>query len=512
MMKLWHTAVGLVKRTLAYSDQAVVSGTNFLVGIILARALGMDAYGTFVLGWMGVLFASSLQQAIILNPLYTLLPKKSHESQDASFENVIASEERTKQSQESERLPRGVHAERSRSVRNDEASQFKGGIVAMQIALTVLTVIIGYASIPVLRHYLPEHVSEGFLIVLPLVMGAFVTQDFLRRMLFVEGKANMALVGDIVAYGLQLPILGLIWMQGTLSLEIALIVIGSCFTISTIVNLVTLRFEPITLINQLTINSALQTLRECWEFAKYLVATSLLQWFSGNAFIVVAGGIVGPAAVGAVRIAQNVMGVLHVLFLAMENTVPIKAAVLLKEQGEAGMMDFFRKVTANAGLITIGLAGSVAVFAKPILGFLYGEAYINYNDVLAAFAALYLLIFLGTVLRFVIRTIEKNQFIFITYLLTTIFSVIGAQPIVETYGVYGILLGLFGVHAITLIGFIISLWSEIKLMFGVTTEERTTPSLRATPPFQEGSSLRAETLPLERGSTTKWGGGQLQKS
>ena len=436
MMKLWHTAVGLIKRTFAYSDQAVVSGTNFLVGIILARALGMDAYGTFVLGWMGVLFASSLQQAIILNPLYTLLPKKSEE----------------------------------------EKNHFKGGIVAMQISLTVLTVIIGYASIPLLRHYLPEHVSEGFLMALPMVMGAFVTQDFLRRMLFVEGKANMALVGDIVAYGLQLPILGLIWMKGSLSLEVALIVIGSCFLASTIFNLATLRFQPVQDLRLCTKDSILNTLSECWNFAKYLVATSLLQWFSGNAFIVVAGGIVGPAAVGAVRIAQNVMGVLHVLFLAMENTVPIKAAVLLKEQGEAGMMDFFRKVTANSGLITIALAGSVAVFAKPILGFLYGEAYINYDDVLAAFSALYVLIFLGTVLRFVIRTIEKNQFIFITYVLTTIFSVIGAQPIVEAYGVYGILLGLFGVHAITLIVFTISLRSELLLMFRPQTEISIQPS------------------------------------
>lgn len=455
-MKAWYTVARIVKKTFAYSDQAVVSGTNFLVGIMLARTLGMDAYGTFVLGWMAVLFASSIQQAIILNPLYTLLPKKSSES------NLIASEERTKQSQDSGRL---LH-----SVRNDEAEKFKGGIVAMQLALTVLTIIVGYASIPAIRYYLPSETSTEFLIALPLVMGAYVTQDFLRRMLFVEGKANMALVGDIVAYGFQIPILGALWFTGMLSLNSALIVIGSCFSASTLVNLFTLNFEPVKQLNLVTRGSLLATLKECWTFSKYLVATSLLQWFSGNAFIVVAGGIIGPAAVGAVRIAQNVMGVLHVLFLALENTVPIKAAQLLKEKGEVGLMGFMKQITTNAGLVTLAVAGSVAVFATPILGFLYGPEYVGYNDVLAAFAALYLLIFLGTVLRFAIRTLEKNQYIFITYVLTTIFSVFCAEPIVEAFGIYGILLGLFGVHAITLIVFVVSLWSEIKLMFGLTAE------------------------------------------
>ena len=44
------------------ADQALVSGVNFLNGILLARWLGITAYGTFALIWMAVLVASSLQQ------------------------------------------------------------------------------------------------------------------------------------------------------------------------------------------------------------------------------------------------------------------------------------------------------------------------------------------------------------------------------------------------------------------------------------------------------------------
>ena len=36
----------------ALADQAVVSGTNFLTGILLARHLGMVEYGVYTLAWM----------------------------------------------------------------------------------------------------------------------------------------------------------------------------------------------------------------------------------------------------------------------------------------------------------------------------------------------------------------------------------------------------------------------------------------------------------------------------
>ena len=61
---------------LALTDQAVVSGSNFLIGIVLARVLGIDDYGLFVLLWMMVLFGKSINQAFVTRPMMTLAPKK----------------------------------------------------------------------------------------------------------------------------------------------------------------------------------------------------------------------------------------------------------------------------------------------------------------------------------------------------------------------------------------------------------------------------------------------------
>ncbi len=45
----------------ALADQTMVSGVNFMTGILIARYLGVTEFGRFTLVWMAVLFVNSLQ-------------------------------------------------------------------------------------------------------------------------------------------------------------------------------------------------------------------------------------------------------------------------------------------------------------------------------------------------------------------------------------------------------------------------------------------------------------------
>ena len=73
---------------IALMDQAVVSGAGFITGVLLARFLGLSSYGVFAMSWLVVLFFGSIQQAFIIAPLQTLLPKKEKEEKDA-FLNMM---------------------------------------------------------------------------------------------------------------------------------------------------------------------------------------------------------------------------------------------------------------------------------------------------------------------------------------------------------------------------------------------------------------------------------------
>ncbi|MEL6864886.1 MAG: hypothetical protein AAFP19_10715, partial [Bacteroidota bacterium] len=180
-----------------------------------------------------------------------------------------------------------------------------------------------------------------------------------------------------------------------------------------------------------------------YQFAKWLLGTALLQWASGNLFVLAAGAILGAVAIGAIRMVQNIMGLLHVLFLTMENVIPVKAAAHYREAGFAGLSRYLITVSWQMGLGILLLLSFVALFAPYLIGFLYGEEYVAYAFVLLGYCLIYILIFIGHPLRFALRTLEDTRPIFVAYVLSAGFSLMAAYPMVRAWGLYGFMLGLF---------------------------------------------------------------------
>ena len=61
----------------ALLDQAMVSGVNFLTGIILVRYLGLEEFGRFILAWLIILFFNSIHFAAVISPMMSIGPKQS---------------------------------------------------------------------------------------------------------------------------------------------------------------------------------------------------------------------------------------------------------------------------------------------------------------------------------------------------------------------------------------------------------------------------------------------------
>jgi O-antigen/teichoic acid export membrane protein len=163
--------------------------------------------------------------------------------------------------------------------------------------------------------------------------------------------------------------------------------------------------------------------------------------------------------------AQNLVGLLHVLFLALENRVPLEAARIRHGQGDPAMLAYMRRMALQAALPTVLLLVMLVLFRQPLLELAYGTGHGEASWVLVAFAALYLLIFLGTFLRFTIRTLQRNQVILLSYVITTVFSVVAAQPMVRYFGLAGVMGGLFIVHGINITLYINSIKHELAWAF-----------------------------------------------
>src|ERR1700720_637104 len=77
-------------RNFAVFDQVLASGSNFLTGILLARAFGLFEYGRFTLAWMFVEFIGSLQAAAIIQPMLNIGSKQSEADRDLYYDAVLA--------------------------------------------------------------------------------------------------------------------------------------------------------------------------------------------------------------------------------------------------------------------------------------------------------------------------------------------------------------------------------------------------------------------------------------
>lgn len=384
-------------------DQALVSGGNFLIGILLARFLGIDSYGVFALLWMVVLFGKSINQAFITKPMLSLAPKKEPAAQ----------------------------------------TEYIGILHALEIGTAILMV--GFVTVFLLMgQWFDITVPTATLYwLVPVIVGLQMIYEFYRKIMFVKQNVVAAFVLDILMYSIQFVAFVYLYLQETLSITTALMGIGVAHVIVCIVGFFHL--------NNLKVNrTALkETIAHHYTYSKWLIGTAILQWFSGNFFIIVAGWLISPAAVGAVRIVQNVMGLTHVLFLAMENMVPVKAALHYKEGGWIQLETYLKYITKRVGIVVGGILLFLALFRTPIIEFLYGKEYIEYSYLVIGFCLTYIFVFIGNPLRFALRTLEITKPIFVAYVLGAAFSVVLAYPLILYFELIGLLIGIFATQGLS---------------------------------------------------------------
>lgn len=411
MYKLYKLYRTHQEKALTLADQALVSGTNFISSLVFARLLGLESYGTFVLGWMIVLFASTFQQAFIFSPMA----------------NINAALPEQKQKEYTDRL-------------------FTINLL-LASACTILIMALAYLLNDLSQAGCPPEILYSF----PLVTFAYLNYDFFRKRLLLHAHSKCVLVLDGL-FPLLLSIsLYTLYQSNAISVASIVCSIAICYLILTAVAF----FVSETTIHFLHISTAV--MKEHWLQGKWLVATALLQWFSGNYFLIAAASILGSREIGIIRIAQNIVGVLNILFIAMESYIPISASKLFYQNGTRSLFQYLKQVTIKGLLVTTTCCFLIAFFAKPIVQHLYGIEYVGYSFIVQAFALFYILVFLAIPLRFAIRTMAHNHHIFIGYLISATFSLFSAAAIIHRYGLNGVLIGIFATQVLTQVWYVFSL-------------------------------------------------------
>ncbi len=382
----------------------MVSGINFLTGILLARFLGLEEFGRFTLAWMVILFVGSIQHAAINSPMMSIGPKQPEA----------------------------------------EAPGYYGAIVVQQVVFSCVVSFLLFAGVRLSGIVLPEWRVEGLALPLAVAALTFQFQDFLRRYFFTRGRGAAAFANDAIRYLGQIAVLIWLFVYFRESMDTAktlwvIALMAAAGAVYATFNVE--RFE----INAATARAVAS---RHWRFSKWLTASALMQWTTGNLFIIAAGALLGASAVGALKAAQTLMGVTHILFMGLANIVPVRAARRFAEGGAKALTAYLGRVALGGEVVTAVVAVVLAAAPGFWLTLVFGEEYAGYGYLLRWFAVIYPVRFLAFPLSAGLRAIEFTRPLFYASLAATLFTLASVYPLIHWLGLTGVMGGLLTISVI----------------------------------------------------------------
>lgn len=381
---------------LSVVDQALVSGVNFLIGIALARLLGAEEFGRYYLAWSVVLLALGVHTVVISQPLLAIGPKLSAEARPG----------------------------------------YLGAVVVQQIVVAAGAAVLLLVGLSVGRALFPDKILGGYALPVAAVTLAFVSQEFVRRYLFMVQRASAAILVDAVTYGGQLVMIVISNLIFGLNSIWVLWAIAVAFSAGFGAGLA--MFSGRIALERGALRSIA---RRHWDLYKWMLPGTGFVWLNTFIFPLAVGDLMGSAAVGGLRVGYMLIGAAHVLLLGLENSVPVQASLRLKHQGTQAMIAFLRWI-AIVGVSMVSLLAIVAALAPSLwITLVFGAAYEPYAHLLVWYGLSMIVTFPLLPLRAGLRSLERTRPILFSTGLSTLVGVALAYPLVKAFGLVGAPIG-----------------------------------------------------------------------
>lgn len=372
-------------------DQALVSGVSLLTAVILAKSLGINLFGVWSVVVLTQIFLTAIQQAVI-SSVYQVNCYKIPLHRRYAYRSVL---------------------------------------ILLQLSLTVL-----FGFMPLLLNLFYNHFWGYHIENLPLtvfIIGGLL-QDFVRRILLTDNKIFIVTMLDLGTGLSQLIILLYYIETHQLTLTSSLWIIGGTFIPTFLAGLIILgriKFKA----NEFRYYT-LMHIRQ----GKWLLLSTLLQWCSGNFFIISSGALLGSVTLGVIRISQSIFGVFNVILQAVETYFLPRASKIAEEKEKLNHL--LSNVLLLLLIVFIPFITIILISKNYILEYFVGKESLEYSSILVGFSLVYLITIYGYPIRIGIKSLMMNQKFFIGYCISAIFSLLSAFWMIEKFSEIGIILGL----------------------------------------------------------------------
>lgn len=325
---------------LSLFDQGVVSGTNFLTMLILARSCSQDELGVYSLAWTVVLFLAAAQGNLITVP-YTMY---CHRQSDAALAEYAGST-------------------LAHQLLNSAAA------VACFLGLNVLLSLgLGPAGL--------RPAAWVLLGVIPFVL----LREYARRFTFAHLALTTAIALDVVVAVLQLGMLLALRRLGLLSAAAAYGAMGAACAVACLcwwlLDRQPMRFSKTRLLADWKRN---------WSFGKW----ALLSQLTGLVFYMLPwllAAVHGEGATGELAACVTLVGLSNLFVRGLNNLLMPKAARAFGQRGPHGLYRVLRKATLCAAVVLGGLCLAVYFVGNLLAGMLYGPEYADTGSLVTMLA------------------------------------------------------------------------------------------------------------------------------
>ena len=388
------------KNFIVLLDQGLFSGGSFITTLLLARILSPFDFGVFSSLLLFNYALISGLNALVIQPFQVSLSKK-----------------------------------------NDRKSYVFFTFVLQQILLLLVLLVLTFIS--TFKFEFLNDFSEITFYILLYFFG-FINHDYFRKIFLAKGEVSKATLLDFITVLIQVALLLVLWNNGDKGFVNVIEYLSFSYIPGIILSLILISKKTPSFI-QLK-----DYLNDHFHQGKWLLLTSITQWWSSNLFVVSSGVFLGVTTLGAFRLVQSLFGILNLVLQTFENFVLPETSRRYAISVDSAKK-YLRGITIKSSVLFGSMLFFLFIFSDFVISLVGGEKYLPFSYIVKGMSVLYLFIFIGYPVRISIRILILNRVFFTGYLLSFIFSLLSFNFLLGHFGVNGAILGLIFSQIITLI-------------------------------------------------------------
>ena len=380
----------------AIADQMLVSGASFVTTLLVARFLGKEEFGRFVLAWLAIWIVQNVQIAMITTPVTTFAMREPVARQPAYFGAVCAQQ------------------------------------AVFAIATTVLVYFLAALSSVIVPSWRLNVVAGPLALV---VLFGQIT-DIQRRYYYLHERTPISFLLDLARFGTQIAVLLVLffYFPATASLAsvfyaMAATALLGCFTGWAFMKPVVFDWATIK-----------EVARRHWSFSRWLLGSTLINCVREGFVNVSVGSLLGLTEVGVLRAAQQLVLIINVPLFVMHNTVPMPASLAYGERGFPGLLSYMQGFALKYFCLLCAVLIVIGGFGEVLLTTVYGTAYAGHGLLVTAYAMIMIIFLIRDFMAIMVKTTENTDFDFYASVLGAVLCLVLLFPLVRIFGLAGALL------------------------------------------------------------------------